>query len=93
MSCFPSFCLAKNKLGWRARVDCSSGELARELHAGYDVVDRDRFYQAACNAQQEAVLGLERARAVPLAERMAIMQTLVRFGLAKVNRGGVPIEC
>jgi hypothetical protein len=57
----------------------------------YDVVDRDCFYQAACNATKEAVLGLKRARAIRQAERMALMQTLVRFGLAQITRGGVPI--
>ena len=67
-------------------------QLARALQARYDVVDRDCFYQAACNAQQEAVLGLERIRAIRLVERMAIMQAMVRFGLAELTRGGVPIE-
>ncbi len=80
--------LPRQSRGWK-----TSDELARELHAGYDVVDRDCFYQAACNAQREAVQGLKGARAVRLAERMAIMQTLVRFGLAELTRGGVPIEC
>ncbi|MBC8406277.1 MAG: DDE-type integrase/transposase/recombinase [Planctomycetes bacterium] len=78
--------LPRGSRGWK-----TSNELARALQAGYDVVDRDCFYQAACNAQQEAVLGLKGARAVRLAERMAIMQTLVRFGLAEITRGGVPI--
>ncbi len=55
------------------------------------MVDRDSFCQAACNAQHETVLGLKGARAVRLAERMAIMQTLARFGLAKITRGGLPI--
>jgi hypothetical protein len=58
----------------------------------YAVVDRDCFYQAACNAQKEAMFGLKRARAIRQAERMAIMQTLARFGLAEITRGGVPIE-
>ena len=80
--------LPRQSRGWK-----TSDELARALLAGYDVIDRDCFYQAACNAQQEAVLGLQGARAVRQAERMAIMQTLARFGLAKITRGGVPIEC
>ncbi len=80
--------LPRGSRGWK-----TSDDLARALLAGYDVVDRDCFYQAACNAQQEAVLGLQGARAVRQADRMAIMQTLVRYGLAEVTRGGVPIEC
>ncbi len=50
----------------------------------YDDLGRECFYQAAYNAQQEALLGLQGAR--------ANMQQLVHCGVAEVTSGESPIE-
>ena len=56
------------------------------------LVDRGCFYAAACSAVEEAVRDREGGRARRMAERSAILQTLVNFELIRWTRGGIPLD-
>jgi hypothetical protein len=71
----------------------SADELDRGLRRADEMVDRDRFYAAACTAKQEAVLGLTERTAIERAEQRAVWLTLVRFGLARPRRGRCVVPC
>ena len=68
----------------------TAAELARDLPRADRVVDREAFYAAACSAMEDAARGLTQKRAVLAARRVALFQTLVRFGLAARHVGKRP---
>ncbi len=63
-------------------------EYGRTVPCWYDLVDRDRFYDATCKAVEAAVQGIEDARDRRMAEREAKLTTMETFGLIKRTRGG-----
>jgi hypothetical protein len=69
----------------------TAAELDRILPRAEDLVDRARFYAAACAAIQAAVQGNDNPRARRRAEREAILCTLERFGLVTRTRGRRPV--
>lgn len=71
----------------------SAAELDTLLDRAEDLVDRERFYEAACAAIQRAVLGIENPRARRRAEREAIWCTLEELGLVIRTRGRGPATC
>lgn len=72
--------------GWRTSAAITASELPAEA-----VVDRESFYAAVCAAAEEAVRDLKNGRARRMAERSAILQTMERFGLIRLTRGGTPL--
>jgi hypothetical protein len=80
------------------RVRTSRGGFTAEqldslLACAEDLVSRDRFYEAACAAQRDAVLDIENPRARRRAEREATLCTLERFHLVTRTRGPRPATC
>lgn len=74
------------RLGYRtaAAVDAA-------MPGWYDRVTRERFYDAARAAIEEATVTCSKPRARRLAEREAILRTLEDFGLISRTRGGKPL--
>jgi transposase InsO family protein len=72
-------------LGWR-----TAAQVGRELPRADTLVDRDTMYEEACNAMEQATLGLTQRRAVLHARREALFDTLERFGLARRHVGRRP---
>jgi len=66
----------------------SAVQLAEELPAGPDLVDRAAFYEAACAAVEKAVQGGGTPRERRQAERQAILRTLEDHKLIHIIRGG-----
>ena len=73
--------------GWR-----TAAQLAAELPRADQVVDRARFYAAACRAMEDAAHGLTGKRAVLKARREALFATVVTFELATRHVGRRPRE-
>jgi hypothetical protein len=71
----------------------SATQLDTLLDRAEDLVDRERFYAAACAARERAVLGIENTRARRRAEREAIWCTLEELGLVTRTRGRGPATC
>jgi len=71
-------------LGW-----CTAEQADRTLPCWYGVVDRGRFYAAACSAIRQAVLGTKTLVQRRRAERKAILDLAASVGLVRVTRGGV----
>lgn len=63
------------------------------LACAEDLEGRDRFYEAACAAQRDAVLEIENPRARRRAEREASLCTLERFDLVTRTRRPRPATC
>lgn len=76
-----------------SRGGLTAGQLDRILPRAEDQVQRARFYETACAAIEEAVHGIDDARARRRAEREAILCTLERFGLVTRTRGRGPATC
>lgn len=72
--------------GWKTAAQCH-----RELRPARNVVDRDRFYFAACCAIRRAVLHSKNKRARRRAERAAILNVMESYGPIQRTRGGEPI--
>ena len=73
--------------GWKSADEMTAAEPPAEA-----LVDRGCFSAAARSAVEEAVRDLEDGRARRMAERAAILQTLVNFQLIRCTRGGTPLE-
>jgi transposase InsO family protein len=73
--------------GWR-----TARELAAHLPRADGLVDRARFYAAACAAMEDATRGLDKKRDVLKARRDAVFASLVAFGLATPHVGWRPRE-
>jgi hypothetical protein len=91
-------CVARVLRVLNARVRPSRGgrsasQLDTLLDCVEDLVNRDRFYEAACTAIHKAVLGIENPRARRRAEREAIWCTLEELGLVTRTRGTRPAQC
>jgi len=71
----------------------SAAQLDTLLDRAEDLVDRDRFYAAACAAIEKAVRGIANPRARRRAEREAIWCTLEELGLVTRTRGTRPASC
>src|SRR5205807_9325320 len=69
--------------GYRTAV-----QLENSLLKGPQVVGRERFYAEACRNVEKAIQGGGTARERRQRERMAIYQTLEKFQLIRVTRGG-----
>lgn len=65
----------------------SPDELDREWPRGDALVDRARFYEEACSAMREAVLGLTDPDEIREAEQDAVWRTLEKHGLARRHVG------
>jgi hypothetical protein len=76
-----------------SRGGCTAAQLDSSLPRAEDLVDRDRFYDTACAAIRNAVLGIDDVRARRRAEREAILCTLEQFGLVTRTRGRRPASC
>ena len=91
-------CVSRVMRVLNARVRPSrGGRSARQLDTlllrAEDLVSRDRFYEAACAAIENAVLGIDNPRARRRAEREAIWCTLEQLGLVTRTRGRGPAAC
>ena len=76
-----------------SRGGFTAAQLDSSLPRAEDLVDRDRFYEAACTAIDSAVLGIDNPRARRRAEREAIWCTLEQLGLVTRTRGRRPATC
>jgi hypothetical protein len=65
----------------------SPDELDREWPRADAIVDRARFYEEACSAMKEAVLGLADAEEIQKAQQDAVWRTLRKHGLARLHVG------
>ena len=65
----------------------SPDELDREWPRADAIVDRARFYEEACSAMREAVLGLTDPDEIQKAEQDAVWRTLEKHGLARRHVG------
>ena len=74
-----------------SRGGFTAAQLDRMLPRAEDLVSRDRFYEAACEAQRSAAQGVHNVRARRRAERETIYFTMEVFGLVKRTRGGRPL--
>lgn len=74
------------RLGYR-----TAAAMDDEMPGWYDRTTRERFYQAARAAIEEATVRCTTARARRLSEREAIFRTLEDFGLIVRTRGGRPL--
>lgn len=86
---------ARGRLRQRPRASrhgLSSQQLDTELPKAYDRVDRRVFYAAVQEALAAARRAHRKPRARRLAERAAILDTAVHFGLIEVHRGGVRLH-
>lgn len=72
--------------GWQTAEEMLAAEPPAEA-----LVDRGCFYAAARSAVEEAVRDRGSGRARRMAERSAILQTLVNFELIRWTRGGTPL--
>ena len=82
-----------NKLN-RYRLRGSKGyqtakTLAENMPTWYDVIDRDRFYEEACKAMEDAVQDQD-ARSTRKRKRDAVYETMEKYGLIRRTRGGRP---
>lgn len=73
---------SRKKLGWQTAL-----EFERTNFNQITDVDRARFYESACKAIDEAMLGKKSACEKRKAEREAIFQTLERFSLITRTKG------
>jgi len=71
----------------------SATQLDTLLDRAEDLVSRDRFYEAACAAIENAVRDIDNLRARRRAEREAILGTLEQLGLVTRTRGRGPAAC
>lgn len=69
--------------GWQ-----SAQTLDKRMVPAYALVSRETFYTETMASIARATAGVENPRARRLAERRAILETMVRFGLIKVSVGG-----
>ena len=76
-----------------SRGGFTATQLDSLLGRAEDLVSRDRFYEAACAAQKDAVLATDNARARRRAEREAVLCTLEQMGLVTRTRGTRPAAC
>lgn len=74
-----------------SRQGMNSTELDKHLRRADDLVDRSVFYAAAQEALAAARQAHEEPRARQCAERRAIINVLLRYGLIRVWIGGVPV--
>jgi hypothetical protein len=74
--------------GWK-----TAAELDRERPRADTTVDRRAFYEEACAAMRDAVLGLDDAREIREAEQDAIWRTLEKHGLARLHVGPRRTPC
>ena len=65
----------------------SPDELDRKWPRADAIVDRERFYDEACSARKEAVLGLTDPEEIRKAEQDAVWRTLEKHGLARHHVG------
>ena len=70
------------------RANATAAQLENSLPVGPEMVSRTEFYEAACREVKKAVQGGGTARAKRKAERMAIYETLEKFNLISIVRGG-----
>ena len=69
--------------GWQ-----SANSLDKTMTPAYALVSRDTFYSETMASIEKAKAGIEEPRARRLAERRAILESMVRFRLIKVYVGG-----
>lgn len=67
-------------------------ELGAQLPSWNGKIEREAFYEQACEAKEKAVKGGGTAREKRQAERQAVYETLEQFQLITRTRGGKPLK-
>jgi transposase InsO family protein len=70
-----------------SRCWCTAAELDAQMPRAEHLVSRARFYEDACAARAQAVLGIDDPREARRREREATWVVLERHGLVRVHRG------
>lgn len=80
-------CRPRGTKGYR-----TAQELEAQLLPWREKVERGVFFEQACKSMKKAVQGGRTAREKRQAERQAVYETLEKFRLVEITRGGKPIK-